>query len=293
MSDVIELKDDYQYSKHIHILVSEQLRIPSLITFGKQTRTSATESLPPHYHNNCFEFVYISTGSAIFSIDDKNYSLSGGDVFVSIPNQVHSTDSMPISVCEMYWFQLAAEPEQLLFLNPSAAKHLLKELFSFKQPQLHTDSREIYPLIKSAFDQCVRGDNPYLAGQYLALLLYKFIEYQKEKIVILTPEIKRTRDYILTHITEEFSLDELASISHLSTSQFKQKFKNEVGFSPRQFINYEKIEYSKKLLLEGKDVTQVASMLGFDNSSYFSVVFKRFTMCSPTQFLKNNKKKLV
>lgn len=290
MQDIIEYKDYYRHTKHIHVLTNKEMEIPALITFGKQNRTNATESLPPHIHKNCFEIVYISTGSAIFSIDNTNYKLSGGDVFITLPNQIHSTNSLPISVCEMYWFQLEATPDNLLFLNKAAAQDLLSKLTLFERPQLHTNSKEIYPLIKSAFDLCADGKNPYLAGQYLSLLLYKLVEYQEKITFQLTPDIGRAMDYILAHITEDLSLDDLAKLSHLSTSQFKQKFKNQVGFSPRQFINYEKIEYSKTLLLEGKDVTSVASLLNFDNSSYFAVVFKRFNMCSPTQFVQRNKR---
>lgn len=286
MTEAIELVDEYQYTKHIHILTNRETQIPSLLTFGKQTRTNATESLPPHYHRNCFEIVYLSAGSALFSAGDENYKLSGGDVFISMPNQIHSTDSTPISVCEMYWFQLEANSENLLFLNQSAAAELIQKLLSFEPPQFHTDSRELYPLIKCAFDLCVKGDNPCLAGQYLTLFLYKLIEYQKATTFRLTPDIGRTVDYIMEHITEVIQIDELAEISLLSTSQFKQKFKNEVGFSPRQFINYEKIEYSKSLLLEGRSVTETAGLLNFDNSSYFTVVFKRFNLCTPTEFVK-------
>lgn len=286
MENAIESKDEYLHSKHVHILTNEQTLIPSVITFGKQTRTNATESLPAHFHKNCFEIVYISTGSAIFSVNNTNYKLSGGDVFITTPNQIHSTNSLPISVCEMYWFQLKADSENLLFLNSMAAKELLSRLSLFDQPQIHTEHKEIYPLIKSAFDLCVTGKNPALAGQYLTLLLYKLIDYQEKTTFKLTPDIGRVIDYIMEHITDDLDLDKLAQISHLSISQFKHKFKNQVGFSPRQFINYEKIEYSKTLLLEGKNVTEVASILNFDNSSYFAVVFKRFNMCSPTQFIK-------
>lgn len=122
---------------------------------------------------------YIISGSVNFSIGHTDYSLSGGDVFITMPNQVHSTNSLPLSLCKMYWFQLEDTPERLLYLNPDAAADLLAALKQFDAPLFHTDSKDLYPLIKSAFDSCVRGNNPCLAG-----------------------------------------------IAHLSTSQFKQKFKN-------------------------------------------------------------------
>lgn len=289
MPEAIRIKGEYQHTKHIHVLTEEQTKLSALPIFGRQTRTNATEPLPPHYHENCFEIVYISAGSAVFCIDGVNYKLSGGDIFITTPDQIHSTNSLPISVCEMYWFHMKADPNNLFLLNPSAAAELLEKLAQFEHPQFHAEHKEIYPLIKSAFDLCVTGENPALAGQYITLMLYKLLEYQEKPAFRLTPDIGRAMDYIMEHITDRLDLDELAKISHLSTSQFKQKFKTQVGFAPRQFINYQKIEYSKELLLEGRDVTEIASILNFDNSSYFSVVFKRFNMCSPTEYLKRNR----
>ena len=291
MENAIEIKETYCATKNYHVLTSKETRIPALRLFGKQTITSATGSLAPHFHRDCFEIVYIASGSANFSIGNTDYRLSGGDVFITMPNQVHSTNSLPMSVCKMYWFQLEDAPGHLLYLNPSAAADLLTALKQFDTPLFHTDSKDIYPLIKSAFDSCVRGSNPCLTGQYLTLLLYKLIEYQKNSAFRLTPDIERAVSYIRGHIREEISLEELAGIAHLSTSQFKQKFKNQVGFAPRQFINYEKIEASKSLLLEGRTVTEVAALLSFDNSSYFAVVFKSFTMCAPTEFIRNRTEK--
>ena len=286
MHRAVELIDHYEYSDKRHILTQNETKIPAVLLFGWQNRKNATESLPPHFHRNCFEIVYISAGSVIFSIDGTDYKLSGGDVFITQPNQIHSTNSLPISVCEMYWFHLAADSKQFLYLNDSASRYVREKLASFKTPQLHTNAKEIYPLIKSAFDICAQGSNPQLAGQYLSLLLYKLIEYQDKTTFKLTPDIGRVLNYIMDHLTDDISLEQLADISHLSVSQFKQKFKNQIGFSPRQFINYEKIEFSKTLLLEGMSVTDVSSMLGFDNSSYFAVVFKRFNLCSPTEYVK-------
>lgn len=286
MIPAIEHIDYYQHTHYIHLLTAKELQIPALQVFGNQNRKNATESLPPHFHKNCFEITYISAGSAVFSIDGTDYKLSGGDVFITLPNQIHSTNSIPISVCEMYWIQLEADSKHFMYLNQTAADSLIHQLSLFKSPLLHTDSKEIYPLLKSAFDLCAQGRNPQLAGQYLGLVLYKLIEYQNIITSRPTPDIGQALNYISEHITEDLSLEQLADISHLSVSQFKQKFKNQVGVSPRQYINYEKIECAKGLLLKGVSVTEAASILGFDNSSYFAVVFKRFNMCSPTEYVK-------
>ena len=58
-----------------------------------------------------------------------------------------------------------------------------------------------------------------------------------------------------------------------------------MGIAPRHYINYAKIGLAKQLLAQGKSVTDTAMELGFCNSSYFTVVFKRYAALTPTEYL--------
>ena len=69
---------------------------------------------------------------------------------------------------------------------------------------------------------------------------------------------------------------------------FSYKFKRQLGTSPRNFINQQKIEQAKILLLEKMSITDVAMYLGFTSSSYFSTVFKKFTLYTPSEYIKNS-----
>lgn len=95
MPDAINWKDSYTNTKYLQILTDDCLNIPGLALFGKQIRTSATESLPLHFHEDCYEIVYITSGTPSFFVDGKTYNLSGGDVFITQPNQIHSTTPYP------------------------------------------------------------------------------------------------------------------------------------------------------------------------------------------------------
>ena len=47
-----------------------------------------------------------------------------------------------------------------------------------------------------------------------------------------------------------------------------------VGITPAEYINLQKISYAKKMLSNGKsNITDLAYMLGFSSSNYFSSVF--------------------
>src|SRR5699024_2076536 len=100
--------------------------------------------------------------------------------------------------------------------------------------------------------------NAQLTATYLQLFLHLLIESADKEQLRLSPDISRTLDYILENICERLSLETLASLANLSCSQYKQKFKKQLGVSPRHFINQQKVEYSKSLLLQGMSVTEIA-----------------------------------
>lgn len=281
--------EEYINTKYLKILTVEHLDIPGMHLFGKQIRTVATESLPPHNHNNCFEVVYICSGNPSFSVGGKTYILSGGDIFITQPYEVHSTNAIPVSVSEMFWFQLDLEAcESPLFLGSAAVATLQQKLQSLSSRVISMDPERTRDLLQQAFRIAASGHNPQLAAQYISLLLFLVLESSEKVGFKLTPDIGRAATYILDHITERLTLEHLASISYLSVSQFKQKLKKQMGISPRQFINAQKIQYAKELLLDGYSTTEIAACLQFESPSYFITVFRRYTSCTPQEYRKLN-----
>ena len=120
----------------------------------------------------------------------------------------------------------------------------------------------------------------------LASLLCQILKDSQLPKIQVTPDIGRAADYIQEHIREKLPLEELAAVSLLSPSRFKQKFKDQIGISPRNYVNFHKIEEAKKMLLAGASATEVAMDLGFSGSDYFSVVFRRYTSFSPTEYVR-------
>ena len=288
MDQAINWKDDYMNTKYRKVLTKKYLNVPGLQLFGKQIRTSATESLPPHFHENCYEIVYITSGNPNFFVQEKNYYLSGGDVFITKPDQIHSTNSVPVTLSEMYWIQIEINPDSsFLFLSQDAIITLQNKLSSLTCPKITTDGDWVKMLFSKSFQAASSGENPQLISQYLSLLLYMILDFSEKTTFELTPDIGKAVNYILDHIEEPLSFDDLAKISALSVSQFKQKFKKQMGIAPRQFINLQKIEYSKDLLQEGYSIRQISEMLNFVSNSYFTTVFKKFNSCTPSEYLRH------
>lgn len=292
MEQAIKWIDNYYTSKERIVLTYKEHQVPGIRTFGKHTRHNAISPLILHYHENAFEFTLSTEGALTFSTQSSNYRISGGDVFISYPNEIHSTAGVPLTSGEIYWFQLDVEScRNLLFLSEKGASDLIQKLRNIRHHVVNTGNKDMTNCIVNAFKQACSAGDPHLTASYITLFLHLLIFSAEKTHFHLTPDIGKSLNYILENITQDLSLDELAAQCMLSTSQFKQKFKRQVGISPRNFINQQKIETAKSMLSEGVSITDTAMQLGFDTSSYFSVVFKRYTMATPSEYIRSLKNK--
>lgn len=273
--------------KEYAIWAYEQHRIPGVLTLSHYSLSNSVLSLDWTPRENSFEFFMATQGSVTLSTQTSTYKFSGGDIMLTFPNERLMPNRHPVTAVDLYCFQLNISDENnFLFLTPYAARAIISQLLEIPHHIIQTEAAQTSPLLKNAFHQAILQKNPLLAATYLQLFLQLLIFFSKEERFRLSPDIGRTLDYILEHIEENISLEDLAALSHLSCSQYKQKFKRQMGFSPRYFINQQKIEFSKTLLMEGMSVTDIAMLLNFNTSSYFSTVFKKFTALSPMDYLK-------
>lgn len=291
METPIEWYDEHFESKERIVRTYNELQIPGLRTFGKFTISNAAAPLVPHFHKNAYEFHFVTNGSLTFTIDDHSYDVNGYDVFMTRPNVVHSTNLEPLSAGEIFWFQLdTGTPDSFLFLDSEAGAHLIQTLDTLEGPLFPGCGGYIDSLLKRAYDLSSSPDNRYICASCLTLILYELAVLSQKPVRNVTPDIELAVRYIKEHITEELTIEGLAALCMLSASQFKQKFKSQVGIAPRHYINYRKIQTAKKMLLDGITVTEVAMALGFNSSSYFTVVFKRYNACSPSEYIEKHRK---
>ncbi len=290
MNKAINWIDDYYFSEHRKVFTYNELKIPALRIFGTDKIKNAKYPLVSHYHENCFEFTFIVNGYIPFFCDSTDYKAKGGDIFISRPNEIHSTNNIPITMNEIYWFQLdISNPNEFLNLDFNSAKSLIEKLNQIDTHLISTDNKEIKQVLIKAFNNAIFEPNPILISSYIVIFLNLLIEFSNKKTYIIQEDIKKSLIFIDNNIYDDIKLEDVAKNCGLSLSQFKQKFKNHLGISPRNYINQKKMSIAKKLLLQNNSITQVALDLGFDNISYFSTIFKKYNSISPSKFIQQNK----
>ena len=123
-----------------------------------------------------------------------------------------------------------------------------------------------------------------LGEQMIACALWRMKKLSQKMSLHQSDSIADAIAFIHDNLTEPIQLEDAAACCGLSLSRFKVKFKEETGATPREYINHVKIEQAKRLLEAGRSVTDTALDLGFTTSNYFSVIFKKYTGKTPTQY---------
>lgn len=92
-------------------------------------------------------------------------------------------------------------------------------------------------------------------------------------------------DYIRHHLDQPLTIEELSRKAYMSESNFHRVFKNELGISPIDYINNERIKLATSLLHNPrKKIKDVYMECGFNSLSYFIRQFKRKKKLSPKEY---------
>lgn len=91
-------------------------------------------------------------------------------------------------------------------------------------------------------------------------------------------EFSEVFQFIDSNLSLKLSLTELAALNCMSIPSFCKKFKERTGMTLVQYINQQKIERVKQLLVDHKyTLGQIAEIVGFSNENYMIRVFKKVT----------------
>ncbi|MEF2968655.1 response regulator [Paenibacillus sp. M1] len=97
--------------------------------------------------------------------------------------------------------------------------------------------------------------------------------------------VLQAKQYIKSHYQSDCSLQVVAAHVHVTPNYLSNLFKKETGIGLTNYVSQLRIEEAKGLLQHTRlKMTEIAERVGFDNSSYFTVVFKQMTGEAPRNF---------
>jgi len=268
--------------------------LPGMFTFGHYQQAASHSGLQPHSHRDAIEICFLERGEQTYRVGGLVYRLRGNDQFFTLPGEVHDTANLPQERGILYWIILRLEtPKSFLGLAEPLAARLKLELR--RMPTRHFRGHPDCAQILGEMTELLSRRKPH-RGSSLASLRQLRLQSLLLQYLTLTveasrrgvhgsasPLMQRVLQYIEKHLDEPVHVPRLAEIAQLSESRFKTRFKREMGVPPAEFWLRQKIERAS-VLLQTRNVTEVAHELGFSSSQYFATVFKRYTLASPSRF---------
>ena len=100
--------------------------------------------------------------------------------------------------------------------------------------------------------------------------------------------LQKVHHFIEANYQNEIDVNTVANLCNLTTAAFCRYFKKSTHYTFTDFLNQFRINQSKKLLLQGKNVTEACYESGFANISYFNKTFKKVTGENPSAFKKKH-----
>ncbi len=278
-----------RWTKDYQRLTKSDHHIECMAAFGHCNRKENDPPLVKHIHLNCLEVTIMLKGTQVFEVDGKKYDLLGNQIFVTLPNVPHSSAGVPQLQAEFYYFQInLLDYTSILGLDTQNTRYLINELMKIRE-HVFKGNKAINALATNAFQNLsTRDQNLRCCAQaQIVSLLYMLcdIVHHPEPVTV-TPFVVEVTKHIQRNLMKDISLEDLSKDFGYSLSYFKAKFRAEAGITPMHYINVEKIELAKQLLLQNKSVTETAMLLSFNSSNYFSTLFRRFTSYTPSEYQK-------
>ncbi|RIV35998.1 AraC family transcriptional regulator [Flagellimonas lutimaris] len=132
--------------------------------------------------------------------------------------------------------------------------------------------------------------NPIVRIKVEALLLMMLLSdnslpFQKFLLTIGEPEKINFRAKVEQTMYENLTIPERAELANMSLSSFKRRFVEVYRETPGKWFRRQRLKKAEELIhMSGKNISEVAHELGFENMSHFIGAFKKQFGRTPSQF---------
>ncbi len=129
-----------------------------------------------------------------------------------------------------------------------------------------------------AFASASRNECRELGMQYIRFMLASR-ETENNKMVM------QAREYIDQHLADSLSVSDIAFRFFVSPNYFSRLFKKTMGEGCNDYIVRKRMEKAKCLLISTDfSAGRIANMVGYSDTNYFSMAFKKHCGMSPTSY---------
>jgi len=260
--------------------------------------------MPIHYHFDFSELVIVLSGTATHIVNDEQYFIKKGDVFVINSRTSHGyKNTSDFKICNIMYksenlfkarndIEKSAGYHALFIIEPFLAK---KHNFNSLLKLTFSDFNKVEEIISCMIEEYqgkTQGYQTLIHSYFMELVVlfsrkYNLTDTKSKDNLINTA---KSISYIENHFKEQITLPDIARKANISTRHFTRIFSATYKTTPMNYIVKLRMQYACSLLKKSNlNISDIAFESGFNDSNYFTRQFKISYGITPRQYRLDNK----
>lgn len=245
------------------------------------------ETERPHGRGD-YQLLYINEGKLHLYVDGEERIISKGYMLLFRPGEPQIYNLYAADKPETYWVHFTGSDVDVLLDYYGMPKDE-NVFFTGTSP----DYQWLFKQMIQELQLCRVNYEDLLNMnlRHIFLMINRFLKEGTELDSDALNEVERATHYFNENYNLNISVKEYAKKRHMSDCWFNRTFKQVTKVTPMQYIIQLRMINAINLLENTSyTVKQVASAIGYDDSYYFSRLFKKVTGYAPTDYRKKHEK---
>jgi AraC-like DNA-binding protein len=259
-----------------------------LIVTAAGNRRALTINLTPTRRPNGrsdYQLIYVASGKVVFSFNGKTQLVRKGHAVLFRPG-----DPQYYSLCknnkpEIFWVHFTGSGVEEILDHYQIPKDENVFFVGTRTDYQWFFNRMITEL---QLKRVGFGDALTLNLQHIFLTINRYMRENNKIGTEMLNIIDNATKYFYENYNKNIVIEDYAKEHNITSNWFTQSFKKITKCTPMQYIISLRITTAMDMLDHTDySISQIASAVGYDNSMYFSRIFKKHTGMSPSDYKKN------
>ncbi len=250
---------------------------------------------PNKYHkHNGYELYLFLAGNVNYYIEEKGFHLNRGTLLAIKPDEFHRAEWLDKHVYERAFINITSSYMEKLTTNTTDLAVCFNHRPTNEPNIFILNEQEIQDFLLLLHELERHSNSEEYASDILAhmtlqkILIYINQLYRKDKHVqfpnIMPELISKTLKYIEEHLSDDLTLENIATIFHYNGTYISRYFKKITGLSLHEYIVNKRLERAKQYLESGVLPFEACLKAGFNDYSNFAKTFKKHFGFSPKKY---------